>query len=53
MFLKKLLTRNRPFVEAAIRLHQEGSIPANSYVLDLDAIEANTRHFSTEAHRRV
>jgi len=52
MFLKKLLTRNRPFVEAAIRLHQEGSIPANSYVLDLDAIEANTRYFSTEAHRR-
>ncbi len=52
MFLKALLTRNRPFVEAAIRLHQEGSIPANSYVLDLDAIEANTRHFSREAHRR-
>ncbi|MXZ69360.1 MAG: YhfX family PLP-dependent enzyme [Acidimicrobiia bacterium] len=52
MFLKKLLTRNRRFVEAAIRLHQEGSIPANSYVLDLDAIEANTRYFSTEAHRR-
>lgn len=52
MFLKTLLTRNRPFVEAAIRLHQEGSIPANSYVLDLDTIEANTRHFSNEAHRR-
>lgn len=52
MFLEKLLTRNRSFVEAAIRLHQEGSIPANSYVLDLDTIEANTRHFSTEAHRR-
>ncbi len=52
MFLKKLLTRNRPFVEAAISLHQEGSIPPNSYVLDLDAIESNTRHFSAEAHRR-
>ena len=52
MFLNALLTRNRPFVEAAVRLHQEGRIPANSYVLDLDAIESNTRHFSGEAHRR-
>ena len=52
MFLKTLLTRNRPFVEAAIRLHQEGMIPANSYVLDLDAIESNTRRLSGEAHRR-
>ena len=52
MFLGALLTRNRPFVESAIQLHQAGMIPANSYVLDLDALEHNTRHFSHEAHRR-
>lgn len=41
MFLDVLLERNPRFVEAAIGLHREGAIPANSYVLDLDTIEAN------------
>ncbi len=52
MFLESLIKRNRPFLEAAVRLHQEDRIPANSYVLDLDAVEANTRHMTAEAHRR-
>lgn len=52
MFLKSLIRRNRAFLEAAVRLHQENRIPANSYVLDLDAVEANTRHMAAEAHRR-
>ncbi|MCQ3805426.1 MAG: alanine racemase [bacterium] len=52
MFLRSLKTRNRPFLEAAVQLHQENLIPANSYVLDLDAVEANTRHMAAEAHRR-
>ena len=52
MFLRSLLSRNRAFVEASIQLHQRGMIPANSYVLDLDALESNTRHLSNEAHRR-
>lgn len=42
MFLRTLLERNPGFVDAAVELHQAGRIPANSYVLDLDAIEANT-----------
>lgn len=42
MFLRSLLDRNPGFVQAAVELHQAGEIPANSYVLDLDAIEANT-----------
>ena len=42
MFLRSLLDRNPRFVEAAIELHQAGEIPANSCVLDLDAIESNT-----------
>ncbi len=52
MFLNSLLARNRVFVEAAVRLHQDNLIPANSYVLDLDTLESNTRLLTTEAHRR-
>jgi len=42
VFLRTLLERNPGFVQAATELHQAGRIPANSYVLDLDAIESNT-----------
>ena len=52
MFLDVLLRRNRAFLEAAVALHQAGEIPANSYVLDLDAIAANSAAFCEEAHRR-
>ncbi|MCY4368516.1 MAG: alanine racemase [bacterium] len=51
MFLRSLVGRNRPFVEASVRLHQAGRIPPNAYVIDLDALEANTRHLTAEAHR--
>ena len=52
MFLESLIGRNRAFLEAAVRLHQENRIPANSYVLDLDAVESNARLMTAEAHRR-
>ncbi len=42
MFLRSLLRRNPRFVQAAVELHQAGRIPANSYVVDLDTIRANT-----------
>jgi predicted amino acid racemase len=51
MFLQPLIHRNPDFVAAAVRLHQAGQIPADSYVLDLDTIEANTRRFVDAAHR--
>ena len=51
MFLDILRRRNPNFVTAAMRLHQEGRIPANSYVLDLDAVEANSRHFACQAKK--
>lgn len=51
MFLDSLIRRNRRFVEAAIFLHQEGKIPANSCVLDLDAIRDNSALFAREAQR--
>jgi predicted amino acid racemase len=51
MFLKTLQRRNQPFIAAAISLHQAGEIPANSYVLDLDTIQANARLVADEAGR--
>jgi predicted amino acid racemase len=51
MFLESLVRRNRAFVEAAARLHREGAIPANSYVLDLDAMQANAAIMAREAAR--
>lgn len=51
MFLDILRRRNPRFVEAAIALHRAGSIPANAYVYDLDAVEANARQLKTEADR--
>ncbi len=51
MFLQTLLRRNPRFVEAAVELHQAGRIPANSCVLDLDAIQVNTVGLCGEAHR--
>ncbi len=49
MFLDLLIRRNPGFVEAAMALHQAGEIPANAYVLDLDAVERNARTFKTAA----
>ncbi len=51
MFLKTLVRRNRPFIEAVVNLHQAGAIPANSYVLDLDVMQANASIMAAEAAR--
>jgi predicted amino acid racemase len=51
MFLDVLRRRNPDFILAAQRLHREGAIPANSYVVDLDAVEANARIIRAEANR--
>jgi predicted amino acid racemase len=51
MFLDILRRRNPAFIESAIALHQKGAIPANSYVLDLDAVEKNARALKLEADR--
>ena len=41
MFLDLILRRNPTLVEQAIALHQAGLVPANSYVIDLDAVTRN------------
>lgn len=49
MFLDVLMRRNPALLRAAVDLHQAGEIPANAYVLDLDAIAANARLIAAEA----
>ncbi|MCY3997024.1 MAG: alanine racemase [Rhodobacter sp.] len=49
MFLDLLIRRNPEFVRTAIALHRNARIPANAFVLDLDAVERNTRIFQAEA----
>ena len=43
MFLEALRRRNPGLIEQAIALHQAGAIPANSYVIDLDAVTGNAK----------
>ena len=51
MFLDVLRRRNPEFVLAAQRLHRDGAIPANAYVIDLDAVTENARLTIEEARR--
>lgn len=51
MFLDLLRRRNPKLIEAAISLHQQGKLPANTYVLDLDAIQRNANLFKNEADK--
>jgi predicted amino acid racemase len=51
MFLDLIRRRNPELVEQAIALHQAGKLPANSYVIDLDAVEANARVIAEAAQK--
>jgi len=51
MFLDVLRRRNPGLIEAAIRLHQENKLPANSYVIDTDTVERNARTIRETADR--
>lgn len=51
MLLERTLEKNPAMVEAAVRLHQDGLIPAGSWMFDLDAIADNARAIATEAQR--
>lgn len=41
MFLARLIERNPQLAAAAVRLHQQGEVLANTYLLDLDQFSAN------------
>ena len=51
MFLEVLKRRNPALVQQAIALHQAGAIPANSYVIDLDAVTRNAALIRAAADR--
>ncbi|MFD9625701.1 alanine racemase [Peribacillus muralis] len=43
------LKRNEGIIRTAAKLHQEGIIPANTYVIDLDSLEYNIRSLGQTA----
>lgn len=47
--LRRVVERNPRLVEAAFRLHHEGRVPPNTWIVDLDAIAANADALSTKA----
>ena len=51
MFLDLIRRRNPQLISAAMKLHQQGKIPANSYVIDLDVVTENSILFKAEADK--
>jgi len=51
MFLDLMRRRNPALVHAAIALHQRGELPADTFVLDLEAIAENAALIAAEADR--
>jgi predicted amino acid racemase len=49
MFLQMTAKRNPALIRTAVRLHQEGHIPPNTYVIDLDSLSSNVQSLSKTA----
>ncbi|PLT29865.1 YhfX family PLP-dependent enzyme [Peribacillus deserti] len=49
MFINMTLKRNQGLIKSAVKLHQSGQIPANTYVIDLDSLEHNVKKLSESA----
>ncbi|TSB48552.1 alanine racemase [Alkalicoccobacillus porphyridii] len=49
MFIDMTLRRNEGLIKAGTKLHQEGTIAANTYVIDLDSLEYNVKSLSETA----
>ena len=43
MFLKTVLERNKPLVDAALSLHEKGILWPDTYVIDYDQTMENAR----------
>lgn len=52
MLLEHIQRRNPAMIEAAVQLHQEGKIPPNTWMYDLDAVAENAR-LQAEAARKL
>ena len=44
MFLDLVNRRNRSLVDFAVKLHQDGEILPDTYVIDLDAVIQNAKY---------
>lgn len=51
MFLNKIIEKNRKLIEASVILHQQGKIPANSYVIDIDMLSKNAAIMAQEGKK--
>ncbi|WP_111931059.1 YhfX family PLP-dependent enzyme [Clostridium tertium] len=51
MFLEKTIERNRELVQAAFKLHKEGVIIPDTYVIDLDTLIENAKKLKDEADK--
>ncbi|MET0716660.1 MAG: alanine racemase [Mycetocola sp.] len=51
MFLNLLRRRNPEFLEAIASLHRAGSLPTNTYPIDLDAVGRNAIAYTAETKR--
>ena len=43
MLIDRVLDRNPALIDAAVRLHQDGTVPPNTWLYDLDALAHNAR----------
>ena len=51
MYLSRLMERNPGLMEAAVRMHQSGRIPPNTWLIDLDTVADNARALSGVARQ--
>lgn len=51
MFLQSTLRQNPDLIRLAVNLHRTGQIGPNTYVIDRDAVAANSRHLAGVARR--
>lgn len=51
MFIDATSRRNPQLIRAAVTLHRRGVVPANTFILDLDAVIENARLIKAEADR--
>jgi predicted amino acid racemase len=49
MFLQMTAKRNPGLIRSAVRLHQDGVIPPNTYVIDLDSLSSNVQNLNKTA----
>ncbi|MED1443638.1 YhfX family PLP-dependent enzyme [Aeribacillus composti] len=52
MFLQSTIKHNQKLIEAALDFHQQGIIPPNTYVIDLDTVKRNAKALSEKAKKQ-